>query len=743
MREIIDFNKAKTQEEIEREYSVARSQTLYVDTQGALRDFVACIEQSGIGTLAISDIELDGEIHRFSLHNDNSGDKSGWYVFYNDNIPAGSFGSWKDDFKETFVYQKAVKNSYEVNILIKETNERTKRLKEAKRVQEQNESARQSLERYNNAQIVTESTYNAYLQRKQVFCHGLRLHNRALLVPMCNAKGELRNIQRIFSNGKKYFTKNGEKSGCFFPINGNNDTVFICEGLATGISVYKTTGNTVFVAFDSGNLMHVAKVVKNSMSNSNIILAADNDQFTYINNVPHNTGLICATKAAKEIGAHICYPIFKDLTDKILGHRPTDFNDLYIMEGADAVKYQLHVSHNGPNIFNWGVQLFEGKAPPVRWLVKDILPLSAPCMLTAQGGTGKGMMTLDLALSIAEEQDKMNLNTKKWIGKKVVDTGTAVIFSAEDNKDSIHQRLELLDPTGERRKRAQNNFYIIPLPNSGGPIQLITSEGFKKGYATTEAFENIKKQLKGIPNLKFINFDPLASFVGVDINADPQAGAFVQGILANLAEELQATILVSHHMSKMQKGGIRGIDDARNAIRGTSALVDGVRLVMAVWGANEELKKKICADNDIDAKNIFEFAVVKSNSKADTDIKTLVRKDNGLLEVLNVKVDYHKKTLEDLIVWSVAERAELGRPFSKTGQGGVYSRRAELPKELHSLGKHKIESIVQKLLENGRVVGATYKGTVAKFLDVPEGKFAQGEGVIEAGWSENLESTKN
>ena len=37
----------------------------------------------------------DGQLHRFYIDCDSRGTKNGWYVFYSDGIPSGSFGSWK------------------------------------------------------------------------------------------------------------------------------------------------------------------------------------------------------------------------------------------------------------------------------------------------------------------------------------------------------------------------------------------------------------------------------------------------------------------------------------------------------------------------------------------------------------------------------------------------------------------------------------------------------------------------
>ena len=44
----------------------------------------------------------DGQLHRFKADGDKIGSKNGWYILFNDGNPAGSFGSWKLDIKETW-----------------------------------------------------------------------------------------------------------------------------------------------------------------------------------------------------------------------------------------------------------------------------------------------------------------------------------------------------------------------------------------------------------------------------------------------------------------------------------------------------------------------------------------------------------------------------------------------------------------------------------------------------------------
>jgi hypothetical protein len=128
----------------------------------------------------------------------------------------------------------------------------------------------------------------------------------------------------------------------------------------------------------------------------------------------------------------------------------------------------------------------------------------------------------------------------------------------------------------------------------------------------------------------------MASFVHADVNADPAAGAAFMGLLAQMATETGATVMVNHHMAKIKDNEpVKTPEQARNLIRGTSAIVDGVRCAFSVWSVDESTGKQRCRDLNIEytRNGVFDGAVVKSNGPANRDIRHFIRNPNtGLLE---------------------------------------------------------------------------------------------------------------
>ncbi len=66
---------------------------------------------------------------------------------------------------------------------------------------------------------------------------------------------------------------------------------------------------------------------------------------------------------------------------------------------------------------------------------------------------------------------------------------------------------------------------MLPLPDAGGPRPLIATNG--KTLARTPFFDDLKRQLVQLPELRLVIIDPLQAFVLADVNADPAAAQFL------------------------------------------------------------------------------------------------------------------------------------------------------------------------------------------------------------------------
>jgi putative DNA primase/helicase len=177
---------------------------------------------------------------------------------------------------------------------------------------------------------------HSYLEKKQIESHGLKTLGEMLLIPVYDEYSNLVSLQKIWENPDKNddekfikrFLANGKTKGCYFTIGKIDDEVVICEGYATGATIYKCVEKAVVVAFYCGNILDAAKIIRKKYPRIKIIIAADNDQHKAV-----NSGVLKANEAAESVGGIVVKPQFKDLTEN-----PTDFNDLQIAEGEEAVR---------------------------------------------------------------------------------------------------------------------------------------------------------------------------------------------------------------------------------------------------------------------------------------------------------------------------------------------------------------------------------------------------------------------
>ena len=729
--------------------SVARQNDEFVPCADARKVISVMQRRMEVDGLGVQDIVPDGAMHRFALPGERGGKRSGWYVAYSDGVACGVWGNWKNGLSEKITGLDEDLATNEPARIVSEL-ERTMLRQRIESMQAAREAERQ--ENARAAREWSEQTYaaaheagpdNAYLRSKGLSSApgGAREDgNGTLIVPLYDGAGSMAGVQRIAPDGSKRFPWGFAKKGCFAWLDGAQETVLICEGYATACSLHAATGYAVVAALDAGNLSEVAPVIRHVLPQARIVICADNDQWTQKQGKPWNPGMEYARRAASAVGGSIISPVFRDLSGN-----PTDFNDLQVREGIDEVRRQVTPHTGVPRLADWfGGEAYMGDAPEQQWLVDGVLPLGAPCLLVASGGTGKGMLALDLGLRVAGDAEHgIDLNgdaDDTWLGGEVTSHGSVVILSSEDTQDDIHRRLQSMDADGSRRAAARGRLAIVPLPNTGGPVTLIRSRGFQQGFETTPEFEDLVRQMCRIPDLRLINIDPLAAFVACDINGDPQAGAFTQGVLAQLAERTGATVLVAHHMSKgLSTMKDAGPENARLAIRGTTALVDGVRLAFALWPADARTRKEIeygigrpCKPNEA-----FCGAVVKANCQADGRVRPLLRGEDGVLRAVRMDGEYVVPREDQLQMLAdvIAAKALAGAPFTsgRRSQGGIVGRRDELPAPLFTYGEKRLAGLLEDALTRNMVVRCTYGKSVGRYLDVPGGPFATGNGAVEAG----------
>ena len=293
-----------------------------------MNNFRAALAKTGLDYAG--EIIADGKLHRFKADGDHQ--RNSWYVLHAGPPSAGAFGCWKRGFKETWCDRSS-------NLSQAEWNEVRRCWKEAEREREKAETERHAQARKTAVWILDRAKpvkTHAYLAAKSVKVFGdVRQYRGALVLPLRDADGELHSLQFIGADGVKRFLSGGCIAGCFFVLADKTDgALVICEGYATGASIHAATGSAVVCALNCHNLKAVAEAACEKFPARNIIICADNDQWT-----DGNPGTTKAAETAKTIHARLAVAQFKDTTTK-----PTDFNDLHQLEGLDTVKTQIEAA---------------------------------------------------------------------------------------------------------------------------------------------------------------------------------------------------------------------------------------------------------------------------------------------------------------------------------------------------------------------------------------------------------------
>jgi putative DNA primase/helicase len=159
-----------------------------------------------------------------------------------------------------------------------------------------------------------------------------------LMIPVRNINYEFVSLQVIKANGFKRFwkatTMKNHMIWLSLPLPDDYSGMLrICEGYATGCSIYEAIGEPVICALNANNIPAVAQLLQNKYPLAKLIVCADNDAWH-----TDNPGITYATQAMVQTGAMMRRPVFNKFDTS---NKPTDFNDLFCLAGIEEVENQL------------------------------------------------------------------------------------------------------------------------------------------------------------------------------------------------------------------------------------------------------------------------------------------------------------------------------------------------------------------------------------------------------------------
>ena len=202
--------------------------------------------------------------------------------------------------------------------------------------------------------------------------------------------------------------------------------------------------------------------------------------------------------------------------------------------------------------------LSEKEPPAQAWLVRDLIPTRNVTLLGGDGATGKSLLALQLAASIAAGCN--------WLGMPVA-KGRALFLTAEDEIEELHRRLVAI--TRETQAFKLSDLDGLRLISLDGQDAVIAAPSGKDGLLKpTQMMARVRRAIEVVrPTL--VVLDTLADLFGGDEIKRVHARQFV-GMLKGLCKEFDTTVLLLAHpsLSGMSSGaGTSGNTAWNNSVR--------------------------------------------------------------------------------------------------------------------------------------------------------------------------------
>jgi phage/plasmid primase-like uncharacterized protein len=573
-------------------------------------------------------VTVDGKLHRFKTAGDH--DANCWYVFHQgDGIVCGAFGCWKRQLSQKW-------SDIEFQQLSKEQREEVRKTwadAAAKQRADQEKAQTDARAAVSKMLLIAPPAKDhPYLDRKEIKpCGDVRIspleHTKGwLVVPLKDERGVTHSCQFIADDGTKRFFYGGRVQGCYFEIPGKpGGPILICEGYATGCSLFEATGWSVACAMNCGNLLATCQSIRRLNPARTIVVCADNDQFT-----EGNPGLEKAMKAASAISSEVVFPTFPV---EHLDAKPTDFNDLAGLLGIPELRVQVNKAFA---VTARSIGDFE--LPPVNdpseLLRHRFLCRRGALMLTGPTGVGKSSLMLQALALWANNLPFFGITPARPIN-------SLLIQAENDDGDMAEMRNGIC--TGLKFNEYQRSEFFRRVV-----VHCST------GITGRRLCEEVVRPLLDIYGSDLLGIDPALSFLGGDVKDQKDVGNFLRQFLNPELYSHDCACLMSHHTNKPKSGNDdKAPMNGEWAYQGSGSAewANWARAVISLQSSREPGTYKLHAGKrgarigwrDEDDQIMFEKIILHSREKG------VIYWTEGTQEEFSKSSSKREKTVEDLM----------------------------------------------------------------------------------------------
>ncbi|OZB42709.1 MAG: helicase [Thiomonas sp. 15-66-11] len=335
-----------------------------------------------------------------------------------------------------------------------------------------------------------------------------------LVVPCHTLDGELQTLQFIPppGAGKKLNLAGASFGDGLHIVGGLTDAAqcFIVEGIGQAWACWQATGQPAAVCFGAGRMGAVSKVLCQHVPALPLVLVPDVGKEAQ------------AEAIAREHGCQVVrMPV-----DKPANY---DANDYAAEFGADALEVLLSNPSEPERRYKLRTAAELAALPPVRWLVRNVLPAEGLAALFGASGSGKTFLALDAAAAIAEG--------RRWFTYRV--NPALVVYVGLEGQAGLSQRVQAWEKHQGR-----------PAPEG---LRFVVSQPFD--LLQSDDVAELAEACRGAGMVVVDTLNRAAP--GVDENSSQDMGRIIEAA-ADLQRRIGGLVLLIHHAGKDFSRGMRG-----------------------------------------------------------------------------------------------------------------------------------------------------------------------------------------
>ena len=376
----------------------------------------------------------------------------------------------------------------------------------------------------------------AYIDRKQGKPDGLRVYPASasplvirgqnvagyLAVP-CWSGNDLRTLQFIPpGTGDKLNLPGASFLDGFFTVGKITDRAYIVEGIGQAWAVNQATGAATVVCFGAGRMNAVALILREKYPAARLVIVPDKGM---------------EDKAAK-IAADVAGLMVAMPTDKPGNYDANDYaqefgtgalSDLLERPQAPLMRFKLL---SGADLCN---------APPMRWMVRGVLPVEGLAALFGASGSGKSFLMLDIGCAVAG-------GDYEWFGRRV--TQCPVTYVCLEGEAGMGKRVKAWSQHNNKPAPDALRFITQPFDLLSDDVPELAKAVIAGGAGGLVILDTLNRAAPGADENSSVDMGNL-------IAAAKQLQTLVGGL-----------VLLVHHTGKDTTKGLRGHSSLYAALDG-------------------------------------------------------------------------------------------------------------------------------------------------------------------------------